>query len=43
MTHLWNVEVRDEAGTLVSTGRVRLIVLEADHVVGGERMSIPGT
>ncbi len=42
-SHLWNVEVRDEAGTLVSTGRVRLIVLEADHVVGGERIVLPGT
>ncbi len=41
-SHLWNVDVMDASGAVVSTGRVRLIVLDADHVVGGEKIVLPG-
>ncbi|RME55586.1 MAG: PaaI family thioesterase [Deltaproteobacteria bacterium] len=39
-THLWEAEIHDSTGRLVATGRVRMIVLEADAKAAGERIDI---
>jgi 1,4-dihydroxy-2-naphthoyl-CoA hydrolase len=35
-TQLWEANIHDEAGTLISSGRVRLICLEADSNLAGK-------
>jgi uncharacterized protein (TIGR00369 family) len=39
-SHVWEGSVHDEQGRLVATGRVRLMVLEADAVVAGEQVGV---
>lgn len=39
-TQLWAAEVHDEAGRLVASGRVRLLVLEADASLAGRSVAI---
>jgi 1,4-dihydroxy-2-naphthoyl-CoA hydrolase len=39
-TQVWEVEVRDDAGQLAATGRVRLLVLDAGDEVGGEVVGV---
>ncbi|MFO0755215.1 MAG: PaaI family thioesterase [Byssovorax sp.] len=41
-SQVWEVAVRDEAGKLCSTGRVRLLVLEAGAELAGEQPVIGG-
>jgi uncharacterized protein (TIGR00369 family) len=38
-SQVWEVEVRDDAGRLAATGRVRLLVLDADADLAGERVA----
>jgi 1,4-dihydroxy-2-naphthoyl-CoA hydrolase len=35
-TQLWQADIRDEAGNLVATGRVRLVCIEPDVRLAGE-------
>lgn len=37
-TQVWETTIRDGAGAIVATGRVRLLVLERDAPVGGEKL-----
>ena len=39
-SHVWQGDVFDEQGKLVATGRVRLLVLEADAALAGERVAV---
>jgi 1,4-dihydroxy-2-naphthoyl-CoA hydrolase len=39
-TQVWSAEVRDEAGRLVASGRVRLLVLEPDASLAGRSVAI---
>lgn len=39
-SQLWEGRVLDDEGRLAATGRVRLLCLEGDAVVGGEKVSI---
>lgn len=41
-THVWEVEIRDDDGRLVASGRVRLLVVEADASLAGERVELRG-
>lgn len=41
-TQVWEANILDEEGRLVATGRVRLLVLEPDAEVAGERVAIKG-
>jgi len=41
-SQVWEVAVRDEAGRLAATGRVRLLVLEAGAELAGEQVAIGG-
>ncbi len=40
-TQLWEVIVRDEAGQIAATGRVRLLVLDEDTEIRGRRLGGP--
>lgn len=42
-SQVWEGEVRDDEGRLVATGRVRLLVLEADAAIAGERVEVKPT
>jgi uncharacterized protein (TIGR00369 family) len=42
-SHVWEANVSDEAGRLVASGRVRMMILEADAEVAGERVAIGGS
>lgn len=39
-THVWDVAIRDDRGKLLATGRVRLLVLDADSAVAGGSLQI---
>lgn len=39
-SHVWEVNVTDERGNLAATGRVRLLLLEGDVMVAGEKVGI---
>jgi len=39
-THLWEVNVRDDRGRVVATGRVRLLVIEQGSVLGGSKSAL---
>ncbi|AGP39081.1 PaaI family thioesterase [Sorangium sp. So ce296] len=41
-TQVWEGSVHDEQGRLCATGRVRLLVLEPDAVLAGQRAGAPG-
>ncbi|XXY52258.1 PaaI family thioesterase [Sorangium sp. So ce269] len=41
-TQVWEASVHDEEGRLCATGRVRLLVLEPDAVLAGQRPGAPG-
>lgn len=41
-SQVWEVAVRDEAGKLAATGRVRLLVLDADAELAGEQVTVGG-
>ena len=41
-SQVWEVAVRDEAGRLAATGRVRLLVLDAGTELAGEQVAIGG-
>jgi 1,4-dihydroxy-2-naphthoyl-CoA hydrolase len=40
-SQVWEASVHDDQGKLAATGRVRLMVLEADTEVAGKRVGIP--
>ena len=40
-TQVWEASVHDDAGRLAATGRVRLLILEPEVEVGGERVANP--
>jgi len=42
-TQLWEANIHDDKGTLISTGRVRLICLEPDSNLGGKPAGSFGT
>lgn len=42
-TQLWEVTLTNSEGAVISTGRVRLLALEPDAEVSGEKLSLPGT
>lgn len=39
-TQVWAAEIRDEAGRMVATGRVRLLVLEPEAALAGRTVAI---
>ncbi|MFT3768651.1 MAG: PaaI family thioesterase [Minicystis sp.] len=39
-SHIWEVTVQDESGRAAATGRVRLLLLDGDEAVAGERVDI---
>jgi uncharacterized protein (TIGR00369 family) len=39
-SHVWEATARDESGRIVSTGRVRLLCLEAETELAGERVRV---
>lgn len=39
-THVWAVEIRDDEGRTVSTGRVRMLCLEGGATVAGESLTL---
>lgn len=39
-SHVWEATARDEDGRVVSTGRVRLLCLERDTVLAGEKVRV---
>lgn len=39
-THVWSAEVTDDANRVVATGRVRMMILEADARLGGEAVGL---
>ena len=39
-THVWEVAITDEEGRLVATGRVRLLVLDANAELAGQRVEV---
>jgi 1,4-dihydroxy-2-naphthoyl-CoA hydrolase len=41
-SHVWEGSVYDERGRLVASGRVRLLILEPDAELAGERVAIEG-
>jgi 1,4-dihydroxy-2-naphthoyl-CoA hydrolase len=41
-SQVWEGSIRDEAGRLVATGRVRLMVLDAGAEVAGEKVGLKG-
>jgi uncharacterized protein (TIGR00369 family) len=41
-THVWDVSITDGAGKLLATGRVRLLILDAQSTVAGGALAIPG-
>lgn len=41
-TQLWDVVIKDDAGHIAATGRVRLLVLEADANVAGAKLGSGG-
>lgn len=41
-SQVWDGRVVNEAGTLIATGRVRLICVEGDSELAGERVSVRG-
>ncbi|MBK8999956.1 MAG: PaaI family thioesterase [Myxococcales bacterium] len=41
-TQVWDGRVTDEAGTLIATGRVRLICMDGGSELAGERVSVRG-
>ncbi|APR80652.1 ComA operon protein 2 [Minicystis rosea] len=41
-SHIWEVTVHDETGRAAATGRVRLLLLDPDDQVGGERVTMGG-
>ncbi|WP_437670813.1 PaaI family thioesterase [Sorangium sp. So ce131] len=41
-TQVWEVSVHDDDGRLCASGRVRLLVLEPDAVLAGQRPGVPG-
>jgi uncharacterized protein (TIGR00369 family) len=42
-SQLWEGSVQDEQGRLVATGRVRLLVLEPEAAIAGERVGVKAT
>jgi uncharacterized protein (TIGR00369 family) len=40
-TQLWEVTLTNGDGTVISTGRVRLLAIDLDAEVGGEKLSLP--
>ncbi len=40
-SQVWEASVHDDQGRLAASGRVRLLVLEADTEVAGKRVGIP--
>ena len=42
-SHVWEAEVRDESGKLAATGRVRLLLLEPEAEIAGQRVTVPGS
>ena len=40
-THVWEVAIRDDAGRLVASSRVRLLCLEGDAALAGEPIEVP--
>jgi uncharacterized protein (TIGR00369 family) len=40
-TQVWEARVLDEAGKIVATGRVRLLCLDADEQLAGEKVITP--
>jgi uncharacterized protein (TIGR00369 family) len=41
-SQVWEATVEDDAGKLAATGRVRLLCLDPDADVGGEKVRAPG-
>jgi uncharacterized protein (TIGR00369 family) len=41
-SQVWEGEVRDDKGRLAATGRVRLMILEGDEALAGEKVAIGG-
>ncbi len=41
-SHVWQVDIRDERGRFVARGQVRMLVLEPDASVAGERVELKG-
>lgn len=39
-TQVWSVEIADQEGTAVATGRVRVLCLEAGAAVAGEKLTV---
>lgn len=39
-THVWRAELKDDAGRLLATSRVRLMILEQSANVAGEKVSV---
>lgn len=39
-SHVWEVEITDDAGRLVAKGRVRMLVLEGDATLAGEAVTV---
>lgn len=39
-SHVWEATARDEDGRIVSTGRVRLLCLDADTMLAGEQVRV---
>ncbi len=41
-THVWEGSIHDDQGKLAATGRVRLLLLEADAEIAGEKVAVKG-
>ncbi|MBX5483580.1 MAG: PaaI family thioesterase [Myxococcaceae bacterium] len=41
-SHVWEGTITDEAGKIVATGRVRLLVLEPESDLAGEKVALKG-
>ncbi len=41
-SHVWEATARDEDGRIVSTGRVRLLCLDPETVLAGEKVQVRG-
>lgn len=39
-THVWQVEITNDEGKLAASGKVRLLVLDAEEKVGGETLDL---
>jgi uncharacterized protein (TIGR00369 family) len=42
-TQVWEVTIRDDAERVLATGRVRLLILDADSTVAGGNLTITGS